>query len=196
MYSNAKKETEEGVVLVPYYIEDALKANDIDMDDFVDVLYNRDDDKLLSKISKNDINDMLLLNCFFSDNMYYSDNHISPPCYMGMKTYDGQTFKEREKEYTRVLEDLSSGSLTYNQHHDGEFRNNSLFTMTHDNGVTKVIVYKGFTDFIKFNDEEFKYHFLKELVNFKFTILSDTSVFNSIFFYKFISLTKHKITRK
>lgn len=184
------------VIFIPYYLEAGLKANGLSVEEFLAVSHREstvDVESIYGKLSMNDLTDMVTLNAVvLASNFGLGDSGVqgSLTDFAALErlfNYVQRTADPYDKERViRIVNDLSS-VVPGNGGSD-----NTYFSMTHNKNQVHVVVYKGFTDFIKFNNREFVVDFHQETLDFMFKTLPDTAIFNSILFKNFIRLTNQK----
>lgn len=189
---------------IPYYLNESMKAVGVTHETFSDACCGRVDnpEDVFKRVPLNDLVDYVVFNdVVMRNNMKLSyDQKVSASFAFNVEHSELANYVEarfnienptiRETAAVRLINDMSSNKRDLPVIENGEEKFFTLFDMTHNGKTLHVIVQQGFTDFIKFNDQKFLEELYEEMVDFAFSRLPDTAVFNSIMFKKFIAFKK------
>ena len=158
------------VIYVPWYLKANIDAVGMDIDELKKD--SRCDDV---KLAIGDIDDMKTANCLVVRNIFNMVNNKQLPFFDLIGHIDNEQLIKREIDLINLLSVSNS-----------EFIN--TFNLIYSNNTIYVILKEGFTNFIKFNNQNDKEYFIRSLINFMFKHFNSIDVFNSAYFKTFLSL--------
>ncbi len=158
------------VIYVPWYLKANLDAVGMDIDELKNNLECGD-----MKLAVSDMDDMKVANHMVIRNIFTMINSNLFPLYGVYGYIDGDLLIKKEIDLINLL------SISNNQ-----FIN--TFNLIYSNNTIYVILKEGFSNFIKFNNQDDKEYFIKTLINFMFKHFNSNDVFSSVYFKTFLSL--------
>lgn len=158
------------VIYVPWYLKSNLDAVGMDIDELKNNLKCND-----TKLAISDIDDMSTANYMVVRNVFTMINSRISPLYDLIGYIDKEQYIKKEIDLINLL------SISNN-----EFIN--TFNLIYSNNTIYVILKEGFTNFIKFNNQNDKEYFIRSLTNFMFKHFSSKDVFSSVYFKTFLNL--------
>lgn len=158
------------VIYVPWYLKANLDAVGMDIDELKNNLKCRD-----TKLAISDIDDMNIANHMVVRNIFSMINSRILPL------NDLIVYIDREQYIKKEIDLINLLSISNN-----EFIN--TFNLIYSNNTIYVILKEGFTNFIKFNNQNDKEYFIRSLTNFMFKHFSSKDVFSSVYFKTFLNL--------
>lgn len=160
------------VIYVPWYLKSNLDAVGMDIDELKNSLECRD-----TKLAISDVYDMYVANYMVIRNLFTTINSRIPLLF-DLKSY---IYMDREQYIKKEIDLINLLSISNN-----EFIN--TFNLIYSNNTIYVILKEGFTNFIKFNNQNDKEYFIRSLTNFMFKHFSSKDVFSSVYFKTFLNL--------
>lgn len=167
------------IVYVPWYLEANIKAINKNLDILIDCNIE-DNDEI--NISRSDLIDFKILNAYINE-FLFTNNFNSNMFKLDLRSYinsiGAKEFNNRSLELLNIL----SGNNT-------SIKN--TYTMKYNNNTVFVILKKGSTNFMKFNNKDDLKYLYEDLINFMFKHFNARDIYLSMYFKKFTTLTTKK----